>query len=103
MRFLDTQLLPASAPNEYPKVIKSGVDEEGQHPKSPPIEAQSGLATLLYRMDRMDILEKMLDTKAVEEFEMCVYTEEKYLQDIYVRRIGCNVEVQLNVHASSPG
>ncbi|KAF4584652.1 hypothetical protein EYR40_004638 [Pleurotus pulmonarius] len=92
VRFLDTELLPASAPDDYPKVIKSGVDEEGQHPKSPPIEAQCGLATLLYRMDRMDILEKMLDTKAVEEFEMCVYTEEKSLQDIYVRRIGCNVE-----------
>ncbi|KAF9490419.1 hypothetical protein BDN71DRAFT_1454278 [Pleurotus eryngii] len=92
VRFIDTELLPASAPNDYPKVIKSGVDEEGQHRKSPPIEAQCGLATLLYRMDRMDILEKMLDTKAVEAFDMRIHTGLRYLQDIYVRRRGCDVE-----------
>lgn len=92
VRFLDTQLLPASAPSDYPKVIKSGVDEEGQHPKSPTIEAQCGLATLLYRMNRMDILEKLLDAKAVEEFEMRMYTDEKYLQEIYLRRTGYNIE-----------
>ncbi|KAF7437461.1 hypothetical protein PC9H_004301 [Pleurotus ostreatus] len=92
VRFLDTELLPASAPNNYPKVIKSGVDEEGQHPESPPIEAQCGLATLLYRMDRMDILEKMLDTKAVQDFDMRVHTGSSLIQDIYTGFIGPNGE-----------
>ncbi|KAK0217876.1 hypothetical protein IW262DRAFT_1463194 [Armillaria fumosa] len=58
VRFEDTELLPASSPEDYPKIIKSGIDEEEQHPLSPEITGPSGIATLLYRLDHPELLER---------------------------------------------
>ncbi|KAJ8517275.1 hypothetical protein ONZ45_g5510 [Pleurotus djamor] len=93
VRFLDHPLLPATAPDGYPKIIKSGIDEESQHKKSPLITPQSGLSTLLYKMDRLDILEKLLDVKNSQDFYMKIVPPDSIFQDIYVRRKGVNAEV----------
>ena len=94
VRFLDTDLLPASSPEDYPKIIKSGIDEEGQHPKSPKITGPSGIATLLYRTGRPQLLERLLDVAGTEEYNLRVRTGEKYLSDLYVTRRGPEVEVR---------
>ncbi|KAJ8517840.1 hypothetical protein ONZ45_g5032 [Pleurotus djamor] len=93
VRFLDHPLLPAAAPDSYPKIIKSGIDEEGQHMKSPRITPQCGLATLLYRMDRMDILEKLLDIQNTQDFYMKIVPPSWIFQEIYVRRENADLEV----------
>ncbi|KAJ8457127.1 hypothetical protein ONZ45_g18439 [Pleurotus djamor] len=93
VRFLDHPLLPAAAPDSYPKIIKSGIDEEGQHMKSPRITPQCGLATLLYRMDRLDILEKLLDVQNTQDFYMKIVPPSWIFQEIYVRRENAHLEV----------
>ncbi|KIM35352.1 hypothetical protein M413DRAFT_449809 [Hebeloma cylindrosporum] len=93
VRFLDTDLLPASSPEDYPKIIKSGIDEEGQHPKSPKITGPSGIATFLYRTGRPQLLERLLDVAGTEEYNLRIRTGEKYLSDIYVTRRGLEVEM----------
>jgi hypothetical protein len=88
-----TELLPASSPEDYPKIIKSGIDEEGQHPKSPAITGPCGIATLLHRIGRLQLLERLLDVEGTKEFDLRVRTGEEYLLDVYVQRRGNNVEV----------
>jgi len=88
-----TDFLPASSPEDYPKIIKSGIDEEGQHHKSPNITGPSGIATLLHRIGRQQLLERLLDTTGTEEYNLRVITGENYLKDIYVKRQGVHVEV----------
>ena len=93
VRFLDTPLLPASSPEDYPKIIKSGIDEEGQHHKSPHITGPSGIATLLHNIGRPELLERLFDTEGTEEYSLRVFTQVKYFSDIYVERHGLDVEV----------
>ena len=93
IRFLDTELLPASSPEDYPKIIKSGIDEEGQHPKSPKITGPCGIATLLHRIGRPQLLDRLLDVEGTAEYDLRVRTGEKYIQDVYVQRRGKHVEV----------
>uniref|UniRef100_A0A0W0FXQ0 Uncharacterized protein n=1 Tax=Moniliophthora roreri TaxID=221103 RepID=A0A0W0FXQ0_MONRR len=93
IRFLDTEILPASAPEGFPKVIKSGINEEGQHPKSPPITGPDGIATLLYRVGYPEALEKLLDTENTKQFDLRVHTGIKWLQDVYVQRRGNHIEI----------
>ncbi len=93
MRFEDTELLPASSPEDYPKIIKSGIDEEGQHHLSPEIAGPSGIATLLYRLGRPELLERLLDVEGTHDFDFSMHIESKYFQDSYVRRRGRRVEV----------
>ncbi|KIM45723.1 hypothetical protein M413DRAFT_442345 [Hebeloma cylindrosporum] len=93
IRFLDTDLLPASSPEDYPKIIKSGIDEEGQHDKSPNITGPDGIATLLHRVGRPQLLERLLDVGGTQEYDLRVRTGEKYLSDVYVTRRGARVEI----------
>jgi len=93
VRFLDTPLLPASSPEDYPKIIKSGIDEEGQHHKSPKITGPSGIATLLHKIGRPQLLERLFDTEGTEEYDLRVFMNWKSFSDIYVQRRGRNVEV----------
>jgi hypothetical protein len=93
VRFLDTPLLPASSPEDYPKIIKSGIDEEGQHHKSPHITGPSGIATLLYKLGKPELLERLFDTEGTEEYDLRVFTQVRYFSDIYVKRRGLDVEV----------
>ena len=93
VRFLDTDLLPASSPEDYPKVIKSGIDEEGQHHKSPNITGPNGIATLLHRIGRPQLLERLFDVNGTKEYDLRVRTGQKYLSDLYVKRRGVDVEV----------
>ncbi|KAJ3481068.1 hypothetical protein NLJ89_g12239 [Agrocybe chaxingu] len=94
IRFLDTELLSASSPEYYPKIIKSGIDEEGQHPKSPKITGPDGIATLLHRVGRLQLLERLFDVTGTNEYNLRVRTGERYLQDLYVKRRGVDVEVR---------
>lgn len=93
VRFLDTELLPASAPEDYPKVIKSGIDEESQHRKSPAITGPCGIATLLHRIGRPELLERLLDDAGTPEYYLRVYSDQNYINDVYVIRRGYNVEI----------
>ncbi|KAK7038768.1 hypothetical protein VNI00_010653 [Paramarasmius palmivorus] len=94
IRFLDTEILPASAPEDFPKVIKSGIDEEGQHYKSPAITGPDGIATLLHRIGYQKALERLLDTEGTENFDLRVRNgEDAWLKDVYVQRRGTNVEI----------
>ena len=81
------------SPEDYPKIIKSGIDEEGQHHKSPNITGPSGIATLLHRIGRQQLLERLFDTTGTEEYNLCVLTGKDYWKDLYVIRQGVNVEV----------
>jgi len=93
IRFLDTELLPASSPEDYPKIIKSGIDEEGQHPKSPAITGPCGIATLLHRVGRPQLLERLLDIDGTKEFDLRTITGSTFFQDVYVQRRGNKVEI----------
>ncbi|KIM45732.1 hypothetical protein M413DRAFT_24864 [Hebeloma cylindrosporum] len=93
IRFLDTDLLPVSSPEDYPKIIKSGIDEECQHDKSPNITGPDGIATLLHRVGRPQLLERLLDVAGTQEYDPRVCTGEKYLSDVYVTRRGLRVEI----------
>lgn len=93
IRFLDTDLLPASSPEDYPKVIKSGIDDEGQHPKSPNITGPNGIATLLHRVGRPQLLERLLDVAGTKEYNLRVRTGEDLLSDLYVTRRRLDVEI----------
>ena len=92
IRFLDTDLLPASSPEDCPKVIKSGIDE-GQHHKSPKITGPNGIATLLHRVGRPQLLEHLLDVAGTKEYDIRVRTGQRALQYLYVKRRGVDVEV----------
>ncbi|KAF9046022.1 hypothetical protein BDZ89DRAFT_979399 [Hymenopellis radicata] len=93
IRFLDTELLPASTPEDYPKIIKSGIDEEGQHHKSPSITGPCGIATLFHRAGRLDLLERLLDPKGTKDFDLLVDTGHEYLQNVYLHRKGYDIEM----------
>ncbi|KAK0238941.1 hypothetical protein EDD85DRAFT_828515 [Armillaria nabsnona] len=93
VRFEDTELLPASSPEDYPKIIKSGIDEEGQHHLSPAITGPSGIATLLYRLGRPELLERLFDVEGTHDFDFSMHINSKYIQDSYVRRRGRRVEI----------
>ncbi|KAG6810772.1 hypothetical protein H0H92_010400 [Tricholoma furcatifolium] len=93
VRFLNTPLLPSSAPEDYPKVIKSGIDEEGQHYKSPKITGPDGIATLFHRIGRPQLLERLLDDTGTQAFHFRLRTGEEWLQDLYVMREGRNAEI----------
>ncbi|KAE9395061.1 hypothetical protein BT96DRAFT_885944 [Gymnopus androsaceus JB14] len=93
IRFLDTDLLPASLGEDYPKVIKSGIDEEGQHHKSPEITGPCGIALLFYRAGRMNILEKLLDVKKVQQFDLRARSGRSAFLDVYLHRRGSNLEM----------
>jgi len=97
VRFFDTPELPASAPDDYPKIIKSGIDEEGQHPDSPPVTGASGIATLIHRIGRPQLLERLFDVQGTEEFDLRVRTDDEFFDDVYVRRRGREVEVCGNI------
>lgn len=89
--------MPASAPKDFPKIIKSGIDEEGQNVKSPQATAQDGIATFLYRAGRLDILERLLDVKKYKNFDLRIKGGEgSAFQDIYLKRNGYDVEVWYN-------
>ncbi|KAE9391641.1 hypothetical protein BT96DRAFT_1001115 [Gymnopus androsaceus JB14] len=94
IRFLDTDLLgPASLGEDYPKVIKSGIDGESQHHESPKITGPCGIALLFYRAGRMDILEKLLDVKNVQQFDLRARSGVLFYLDVYLHRRGYNVEM----------
>ncbi|KAJ8495710.1 hypothetical protein ONZ45_g12733 [Pleurotus djamor] len=93
VRFLDHPLLPASAPNDYPKIVKSGVDPERQHAQSPPITPQCAWATLFHKIERLDLLEKLLDVDHVDHFYLKIVSHYRSFLSIYVKRKGRNVEV----------
>ncbi|PPQ79279.1 hypothetical protein CVT25_002718, partial [Psilocybe cyanescens] len=93
IRFLDTPLLPSSTPEDCPKVIKSGIDDEGQHPKSPNVTGPSGISTLLHRIGRKQLLERLLDVSGTEEFDLRVYTDNSFHYDLYVKRRGRDIEI----------
>lgn len=93
VRFLDTELLPASSPKDYPKVIKSGIRDEGQVRNSPAITGPCGIATLLHRIGRPQLLERLLDVDGTATFSFRVHTGREWLNDIYVTRQRRNVEI----------
>ncbi|KAK7038769.1 hypothetical protein VNI00_010654 [Paramarasmius palmivorus] len=94
VRFLDYPSLPTSAPEDYPKIIKSGISPDGQHPKSPPIRGPDGIVTLLHRLGQPEAIDRLLDFEKTHEFKLRVHTDEKdWYKDVYVKRIGCNVEI----------
>ncbi|KAF4618872.1 hypothetical protein D9613_009655 [Agrocybe pediades] len=93
IRFLDTPDFPASAPDDYPKIIKSGIDEEGQHPDSPPVTGTSGIATLIHHLGRPQLFEPLFDFNKAEEFDLLVRTDDEFFDDVYVRRRGREVEI----------
>ncbi|KIM35508.1 hypothetical protein M413DRAFT_14514 [Hebeloma cylindrosporum] len=74
--------------HDYPKVIKSGIDEEGQHPKSPNVTGPNGIATLLHRISGPELLERLLDVSMANEYNLRVRTGEEFLSDLYVKRRG---------------
>ncbi|KAF8916755.1 hypothetical protein CPB85DRAFT_1287820 [Mucidula mucida] len=76
VRFLDTEPLPASTPEDYPKIIKSGIDEEGQHHKSP--RGPSGTPT---------------DPQGTKDFDLLVDTGREHLLNVYLHRKGYNIEM----------
>ncbi|EEB90229.1 hypothetical protein MPER_11588, partial [Moniliophthora perniciosa FA553] len=93
VRFLDTEILPASAPEDFPKIIKSGIDEEGQHSKSPAITGPDGIATLLYHIGYPEALKRLIDTQGTKKFNLTVYCQSPYYQDVYVQRHGTLIEI----------
>lgn len=93
VRFLNNDLLPASSPEDYPKIIKSGIHEDGQHYKSPPITGPCGIATLLHKIGRQQLLERLFDTTGTKEFNLRVFMEAECFLDTYIKRCGLNVEV----------
>lgn len=95
IRFLDTDLLPASSPEDYPKIIKSGVDEEHQHHNSPNVTGPSGIATLLHKIGIQQLLERFFDTTGTEKFDLRISMNADLYLDLYVKRCGLNVEVSI--------
>ncbi|GLB42927.1 putative adenosine [Lyophyllum shimeji] len=93
IRFLDTALLPASSPEGYPKIIKSGIKEEPPVRNSPAITGPCGIATLLYWIGRPQLLERLFDVDGTESFRLRVHTGRDWLNDIYVKRQGRDVEI----------
>ncbi|ESK87460.1 hypothetical protein Moror_11608 [Moniliophthora roreri MCA 2997] len=94
VRFLDYPRLPATAPEDYPKIIKSGISEDGQHPKSPSITGPDGIVTLLYRIGKPEIIDRLLDFEKTKEFTLRVHTDEKdWYKDVYVKRNRADVEI----------
>lgn len=92
VRFEDHPLCPANAPRDVPKIIKSGISDDGpKHPKCPQVSAADGAATLLHKMGRDDWLEKLLDWKGCDEFGLSM-THETLLQ-VYIERHETYVEV----------
>lgn len=75
------------------KVIRSGIDEEGQHRKSPPITAKDGIMMLLYRLGYPEFIKRFLDVDGTRDFELSLGFKEDYFKDSYVRRHGRLVEV----------
>jgi len=92
VRFLDTGLLPASSPEEYPKIINSGIDEDPQHLNSPKITGPSGIATLLHNIGIQQLLERLFDTTGTKEFDLRIFMDVDHYLDLYVKRRGLNVE-----------
>lgn len=85
--------LTSSLPPLQRTTLKSGIDEEGQHHKSPEITGPSGLATLLHRIGRKELLERLLDTDGTQDYNLRVITGQKGFSDLYVKRRGVHVEV----------
>jgi len=71
---------------DYPKIIKY------QHHKSPQITGPFGVVTLLHRIGRPQLLERLLDVDGTQEYNFRVHANEPF-QDVYVIRQGLNVEI----------
>ncbi|KZV71664.1 hypothetical protein PENSPDRAFT_650526 [Peniophora sp. CONT] len=101
VRFEDlTELgLPTSSPPAYPKVIRSGIDEEGQHRKSPPIVAKDGIMMLLHRLGYPELIKRLLDVDGTRDFELSLDFKDSTLMNSYVRRHGRLVEMGLRTEA----
>ncbi|KAK0501356.1 hypothetical protein EDD18DRAFT_1278824 [Armillaria luteobubalina] len=93
VRFEDTELIPASSPEDYPKIIKSGIEDTGQHPLSPAITGPSGIATVLYRIGRPELLERLLDVEGTHSFDFSMHFDSEIFLDSYVHRRGRMVEI----------
>ncbi|KAF7966530.1 hypothetical protein HWV62_38050 [Athelia sp. TMB] len=94
IRFLDHPMLPANAGRDYPKIVKHGIDDDGpMHPKSPHASGPDGAATLLYKMGRENWLQRLLDVKGTETFSLEVGSPDSCFQQLYVKRVGSNVEL----------
>ena len=52
------------------------------------------MVTLLYRLGRPQLLEKLLDDSGTHDFYLRVHTKINYVSDVYVTRHGYNVEVR---------
>jgi hypothetical protein len=62
------------------------------HPKSPHVSAPDGVATLLYKMGKVDWLERFLDVTGTKNFELTMATDP--WGDLYIKREGRSVEVR---------
>ncbi|VDB82936.1 unnamed protein product [Peniophora sp. CBMAI 1063] len=87
--------MPASSPSDYPKVIRAGIDEEGQHRKSPLITAKDGIMMVLHRLGYPELVKRLLDVDGTRDFELSIGFKEDYWKDSYIRRHGRLVETGL--------
>ncbi|EJD50857.1 hypothetical protein AURDEDRAFT_159998 [Auricularia subglabra TFB-10046 SS5] len=94
VRFLDTPLLPASAAEDFPKVIAGGIDEEGQHKNSPAITGPDGAVTLLHQLGRPELIERFLDVEGTMAFMVKVKGQGGF-HDAFIKRIGIFLEIGL--------
>ncbi|KAJ7741382.1 hypothetical protein B0H16DRAFT_1378240 [Mycena metata] len=99
VRFLDTDILPLSAPADHPKVIKSGVtSRSSQHPKSPEVDGPDGVVSLLRALGQPELLERLLDTEGTLRFSFRIKPSGSKMnnepeQDFYIVREGVEVEI----------
>ncbi|KZW03679.1 hypothetical protein EXIGLDRAFT_696024 [Exidia glandulosa HHB12029] len=94
VRFIDTTLLPASAPEDFPKIIHSGIDEEGQDKKSPAITGPDGAVTLLHQLGRPELIERFLDIEGTMAFMLTTHASGGF-HNAYIKRMGAYLEIGL--------
>lgn len=94
VRFMDTPLLPASATEDFPKVIAGGIDEEGQHKNSPAITGPDGAVTLLHQLGRPELIQRFLDVEGTAAF-MLTTEAPKNMHNAFIKRIGAYLEIGL--------
>jgi hypothetical protein len=87
-------------PPLYPKVILKSSNPGSTKTvnitklnKSPNITGPDGIATLLHRIDRPQLLERFVDVAGTKEYDPRVRPGFEHLLDVYVKRRGANVEV----------
>ncbi|KAJ3501026.1 hypothetical protein NLJ89_g9528 [Agrocybe chaxingu] len=73
--------------------LRSWIDEDGQHPKSPNITDLNSMATLL-RVGRLKLLKRVFYVTGTNKHNLCVWTGERYLQDVYARQRGAGVQIR---------